>query len=70
MTQSAERTQIPMGAVLAPAEVVQVLERDGWSGPSLGTWHKQIGEVIWEARTVVFRDGNAGLSVQLAHRGA
>lgn len=59
-----------MGPVLDPAEIVQALEHDGWSGPDLGTWRKQIGDVIWEARTVVMRDGNPGLSVQLAHLGA
>ena len=50
---------------LHSTEVMEFLAKDGWQGPDLGKWTKDVGGVLMEARTVVFQDGNHGLSVKL-----
>ena len=51
---------------LSSDEIMDLLAREGWKGPDLGRWHKEMAGVRWEALTVVFTDGSHGLRVTLA----
>lgn len=51
---------------LSGNEIMDLLAREGWQGPDLGRWHKEMAGVRWEALTVVFTDGSHGLRVTLA----